>query len=162
MMIRPAKERDLDRILQIYADARTFMREHGNPDQWGENYPPEDMIREDIARGDSFVCGEDDEILAVFFYAEGNDPTYEYIENGAWLNDRPYAVIHRIAVAARGRGVAAFCFDYALSRCPNIKIDTHEQNLAMQRALERNGFTRCGTIYVGDGTPRIAYQKCKE
>ena len=161
-MIRPAKERDLDRILQIYADARAFMREQGNPDQWGETYPPKDLICEDVARGDSFVCVEGDEILAVFFYAEGKDPTYEHIENGAWLNDRPYAVIHRIAVAARGRGVAAFCFDYALSRCPNIKIDTHEQNLAMQRALERNGFARCGIIYVEDGAPRIAYQKCKE
>ena len=25
--------------------------------------------------------------------------------------------------------------------------------------LEKNGFTRCGIIYVADGTPRIAYQR---
>ena len=29
----------------------------------------------------------------------------------------------------------------------------------MRRAFERNGFERCGTIWVEDGTPRIAYQK---
>ncbi len=161
MTIRKAESRDLDRILQIYESARIFMRAHGNPDQWGEHYPPDEMIREDIERGDLFVCVENDEILAVFFYTEGDDPTYEYIENGAWLNDAPYGVIHRIAVAARGRGVAAFCFDFALSRCGNLKIDTHENNLPMQRTLEKNGFSRCGTIYVGDGTPRIAYQKQK-
>jgi len=162
MTIRKAEMGDLERILQIYEGARVFMREHGNPDQWGENYPPDGMICEDIERGALLVCVEVDELLAVFFYAEGNDPTYEYIENGAWLNNEPYAVIHRIAVAARGRGVAAFCFDYALSRCPNLKIDTHENNLPMQRTLEKNGFIRCGTIYVEDGSPRIAYQKQKK
>ena len=28
----------------------------------------------------------------------------------------------------------------------------------MQRLLEQNGFVRCGTIYIWDGSPRIAYQ----
>ena len=35
MTIRQAREAELGRILQIYADARAFMRENGNPDQWG-------------------------------------------------------------------------------------------------------------------------------
>lgn len=41
----------------------------------------------------------------------------------------------------------------------NLRGDTHERNLPMRRAFERNGFERCGTIWVEDGTPRIAYQK---
>ncbi len=159
MTIRQATEADLSRILQIYSDARQFMREHGNPDQWGDGYPPEAMIREDIARGDTYVCVEGDELLGVFFYAEGNDPTYAVIENGAWLNDAPYGVIHRIAVAVRGRGVAACCLQYGVSRCGNLKIDTHENNLPMQRTLEKNGFVRCGTIYLENGDARVAYQK---
>ena len=118
------------------------------------------MICEDVAKGDCYVCEEAGEILGVFYYAEGDDPTYGYIENGAWLNDEPYGVIHRIAVAVRGRGVVGACFAYGLSRCGNLKIDTHENNLPMQRALEKNGFSRCGTIYVGDGSARIAYQCC--
>ena len=161
MTIRKTRAVELDRVLQIYADARSFMKANGNPDQWGENYPPEELIREDIARGTSYVCVEGDDILGVFYYAEGNDPTYAYIEGGSWTNDEPYAVIHRIAVAVRGRGVAAACFDYALSRCRNLRIDTHACNLPMQHTLEKNGFCRCGTIYVEDGSPRIAYQKSK-
>lgn len=159
MTIRKAKTSELERILQIYDDARAFMRENGNPDQWGTHHPPREMVCEDVARGDSYVCVEGEEILGVFYYAEGDDPTYGYIEGGAWLNDEPYGVVHRIAVAARGRGVAAACFDHALSRCGNLKIDTHENNLPMQRTLEKNGFSRCGTIYLEDGRPRIAYQK---
>ena len=48
---------------------------------------------------------------------------------------------------------------WAFSRYPNLRGDTHERNLPMRRAFERNGFERCGTIWVEDGSPRIAYQK---
>ncbi len=29
----------------------------------------------------------------------------------------------------------------------------------MQRLIEKNGFIKCGTIYVKNGTARIAYQR---
>ena len=32
----------------------------------------------------------------------------------------------------------------------------------MQKQIEKNGFKKCGTIYVRDGSPRIAYQWVKE
>ncbi len=162
MTVRLAEARELARILQIYEDAREFMKENGNPDQWGENYPPEELIREDVATGHSYVCVEGEEILGVFYYAEGDDPTYAVIEDGAWLNDEPYGVIHRIAVAARGRGVAAACFDFGVAQCGNLKIDTHADNLPMQKSLEKNGFIRCGTVYLPDGSARIAYQKTED
>ena len=28
----------------------------------------------------------------------------------------------------------------------------------MQHLIERSGFTRCGIVYMEDGSPRIAYQ----
>ena len=44
-----------------------------------------------------------------------------------------------------------------------MRIDTHGGNLPMQRALEKAGFTPCGTIIlVGgseDGDPRLAFEK---
>ena len=159
MEIRPTTERELDTVLKIYADARRFMREQGNPDQWGDDYPPVSLLREDIDAQRLYLCVEGEEILGVFFFAVGEDPTYRVIENGSWLNDLPYGVIHRIAVARQGRGVAAFCFDYAFTRCKNLKIDTHKDNHPMQRALEKRGFVRCGIIYLENGDERIAYQK---
>ena len=161
MEIRKTRPEELSRVMEIYAAAREFMAQTGNPDQWGRVHPPEQMIREDIAAGKSYVCTEGEDILAVFYYDEGDDPTYARIDNGAWLNDAPYGVIHRIAVAVRGRGVVGKCFDFAFGKCGNVKIDTHENNLPMQKALEKNGFTRCGTIYIDNGDPRMAYQKAK-
>ena len=157
-MIEKATLSQLLQIMAIYERARTLMAETGNPDQWGTAYPPEEMIRQDILDGKCYVNLEGDTIRAVFYFAVEADPTYGYIE-GAWLNDAPYGVIHRIAVGENGKGAAAECFRFAYSKCPNLRIDTHEKNIPMQRCLAKNGFTRCGIIYLEDGDPRIAYQK---
>lgn len=159
MRIRTAKWEELPRIEEIYAAARDFMREQGNLDQWKTHHPAHELLVGDIEAGRLFVCEEDGEILGVFYFAIGEDPTYLVIEDGAWLSDKPYGVIHRIAVAARGRGVAAFCFDHCFAEWPNIRIDTHRDNLPMQRALEKSGFVRCGIIYLENGEERVAYQK---
>ena len=160
-MIQKANMTQLPRILEIYEKARDFMARSGNPDQWGRAYPPEEMIRQDILDGKSYVNLDGDRICAVFYFAVEADPTSGYIE-GAWCNDEPYGVIHRIAVDGSGKGVAAECFAFAAQHCDNIRIDTHEKNIPMQRCLAKNGFARCGIIYLEDGDPRIAYQKVRE
>ena len=157
-MIRKATLSQLPQIMQIYAQARIFMAQNGNPDQWGTAYPQEEMIRGDIASEKCYVNLDGQNIRAVFYFAVEEDPTYGYIE-GAWCNDRPYGVIHRIAVGENGKGAAAECFRFAYEQCPNLRIDTHEKNIPMQRCLDKNGFQRCGIIYLADGDPRIAYQK---
>lgn len=157
-MIEKATLSQLPRIMAIYEKARTFMAQTGNPDQWGTVYPPEEMIRQDILNEKCYVNLEGDTIRAVFYFAIEADPTYDYIE-GAWLNDAPYGVLHRIAVGESGKGVAAECFRFAYERCNNLRIDTHEKNIPMQRCLAKHGFTRCGTIYWENGDPGIAYQK---
>lgn len=161
MFIRAIKRSDIDAAAHIYDDAREFMRATGNPTQWSDGYPNRISLLEDMKNGVGYVCEEDGELLAVFMFSVGRDPTYDEIYDGCWLNDEPYAVIHRIAVskAGRGRGVAAFCFADCFSRFGNLRIDTHRDNAPMQRALDRAGFKRCGVIYLQNGEERIAYQK---
>ena len=38
-------------------------------------------------------------------------------------------------------------------------MDTHEDNISMQRLLEKNNFKYCGIIYLEDGNKRIAFEK---
>lgn len=157
-MIEKATLSQLPEIMEIYRQARTFMAQNGNPLQWGDSYPPEEMIRQDIADGKCYVNLRENAIGAVFYFAVEEDPTYGFID-GAWLNDAPYGVIHRIAVGENGKGLAAECFRFAMERCENLRIDTHEDNLPMQRCLAKHGFVRCGTIYWEHGDSGIAYQK---
>ncbi len=158
MEIRRSKPEDLPAILALYDRARDFMRASGNLTQWEGIDAPQTRAAADIAEGRSFLCCEDGGILAVFaFEPEADDPTYREITDGAWPDDGPYGVLHRIAVGVPGRDVAGFCLDWCAARCRQLRADTHEDNKAMQRALEKNGFRRCGVIHVADGSPRIAY-----
>lgn len=158
--IRTANSGDLDRVLDIYDKARIFMREQGNHKQWVGGYPQEDVLRQDMEKNSLYVVeSEEGQILAVYYAAIEEDPTYNEIEGGQWLNDEAYAVIHRIATAERRKGLAAEIFRHVLKKAGNLRIDTHEDNIPMRRLLEKEGFTRCGVIYLANGDPRIAYHK---
>lgn len=160
VLIRPAGLEDLPLVMEIYDYARAFMRANGNVTQWVNGYPSEELIRQEIQDGHSFVCTDGDgEIVGTFCFILGDDPTYQQIYDGAWLNDEPYGVIHRMGTNGRRKGIAEACLNWSFQQSVNIRVDTHRDNLVMQHILEKNGFKRCGIIYVRDGTERIAYQK---
>ena len=164
MKIRKTALDDIGRIMEIYAYARKFMAEHGNPNQWGPTrWPPEDLIRSDIKEGNSYVCENDaGKVIGTFYFICGRDiePTYRQITDGAWMDGSPYGVVHRIAADGSEKGIGAFCISWAFDRCGHMRIDTHGDNKVMQRLLTKLGFVHCGTIYVEeDDYPRLAFEK---
>jgi len=154
--IRRAMPADLDEIESIYAAARRFMAENGNPTQWTDGYPQRDMLEEDIRRKNLYVAEKNEKLSGVFLFVIGKDPTYAYIEDGTWISDAPYGTIHRIA--SRSSGLFPAALEFCRSKCSHIRVDTHADNKPMQHLAEKHGFLRCGIIYVEDGTPRIAYE----
>lgn len=159
MKIRKAELFDLPAVMEIYATARKFMCAHGNPNQWRNGYPAEELVRQDQEKGCLYLCEEKGEIAGVFMFSTEEDPTYQEIYQGKWLNEKPYGTMHRMASSGKEKGVASFCLDWCFEQCGNVRGDTHADNYVMQRVFEKNGFKKCGVIYVADKTPRIAYQK---
>ena len=159
MHIRKATLSDLPQIFDIYARARKFMAENGNGTQWGNIKPRKELVESDVANGISYVCEKDREILGVFAFIYGEDPTYKIIYDGKWLSDEPYATIHRIASSGSVKGTGEFCIRWALSQFPNVRIDTHENNSVMRHLMDKLGFTYCGIIHLEDGDERLAFQK---
>ena len=164
MRIRKATLADLERQMEIYTRARAFMATQGNPNQWGKNcWPPEALIKQDIESSMSYVCEDDaGQVVGTFFFLCGQDvePSYREITDGAWLDDSPYGVVHRIASDGSQRGIGEYCLAWAFSQCGHIRIDTHGDNTVMQNLLKKLGYIRCGTIYIPqDSDPRIAYEK---
>ena len=157
MDIRKTCEADIPAVMAIFDAARAFMRAHGNMTQWPEGSPSETQVREDIEHGCGYVCTEDGCVVATFAFIEGPDSTYAVIEDGAWHFDDPYSVIHRVASNGVVHGVAGACFEYCKQRAGHLRIDTHEDNIPMQGAITKNGFTRCGIIHIADGSPRVAF-----
>ncbi|MDO4620912.1 MAG: GNAT family N-acetyltransferase [Lachnospiraceae bacterium] len=162
MEIRKAVPADLERIMEIYAGARTFMAQHGNPDQWGPTgWPPENVIRDDIEQKKCYVCECDGRIAGVFYYNAGEriDPAYDQID-GQWIGSDDYGVVHRIASDGSVRGVGSFCINWAYEQCGHLRMDTHGDNIVMQNLLAKLGFQKCGIVYVAeDNHPRLAYEK---
>ena len=158
MQIRKTTIEDLPVVMTIYEQARAYMRETGNAEQWQGNHPPAKLIAQDIEAGTSYVCERDGEILTVFYFNVEEDPTYGKI-NGAWLSDEPYGVIHRIARSPSGKGCPAFCIGWCFVQRPNIRIDTHKDNEPMLALLDKLGFTCCGVIWLENGDERLAFQK---
>lgn len=158
--IRKAKWEDLPRIEEIYAQARSFMQSHGNPNQWGKANPPTLQLEQDIHNQLLYVLTDESGIHGVFYFYIGPDPTYEIIE-GAWHWDIPYGTIHRIAGDGSG-GILKAAVTYTQSLSQYIRIDTHQDNWVMQHALEKLCFQPCGIIYIADGSPRMAYDRYRE
>ena len=138
------------------------MKKSGNPDQWGDFYPPAETVQADLSEnGGGYVVTNGEHLLAAFYFEQNaDDPTYREIFDGAWLNSLPYGVVHRVGVGdmGRGKGIGKLCLEWAIKESGNIKIDTHKDNLPMQKLLTRLGFIPCGSIYLEDGSHRIAYQ----
>lgn len=158
MEIRHTTPEDIPFLEEVFATARDFMIATGNPTQWTDGYPKNELVLEDISYGDSFVCIEDGTIVGSFVLRPGNDPTYEKIYEGAWKNNKPYATIHRIASNGKVKGVFAKAIEYALQHYSTIRIDTHKDNVVMQHLVKKAGFEYCGIIYCWDGSERLAYQ----
>lgn len=169
-MIKPANEgitirkstvEDVPAIQRIFAFARKFMAETGNPSQWADGYPSEELLQDDVSSGDSYVVVKGNDVVATFVLRGGNDPTYDVVYEGAWQNDMPYATIHRIASNGQVKGILHLAMEYALWNYDSIRIDTHRDNRVMQSAIRKEGFVYCGIIRCWNGSERLAYQFTK-
>jgi len=164
--IRPAKPEEFDAVWGVLQSGRQFMEEQGLP-QWQTGCGPrESEIAARIEEGVAYVLVVDGTIAGfatLIPEPDGSPPPSE----GAWAPCAgPYVAIHRVAIGAqcRGQGLAGgFMRDMALIAGAlgyrDIRIDTHPNNVIMQKAIEKSGFIKCGVMEknVPQGT-RWAYQ----
>lgn len=161
--IKKAKLSDLDNLLSLYENARKMMKESNNPNQWKNTHPSKEFLISLINKEVLYIgINKENEIMFSFSFIIGIDETYINIEDGEWLNDLPYGTIHALASSFKMNNVFYYVLTFCLSLINNIKIDTHNDNVIMQKILNKYGFIKCGTIYIKeDHSPRIAYQLYK-
>lgn len=165
MKLFAAQLSHLPDIMKIIGEAQSFLKSMGI-DQWQDNYPDQSVIMNDIAANEGFIITHQTEIIAYAMISFRNEPSYETIYDGKWVNNEPYAVLHRMAVSEkfRNQGVAKLILNeleiMSLKKnLLNIRVDTHIENLPMRKLLTKNGYQYCGTIYLCNGNKRIAFQK---
>lgn len=165
--IRKTEMDDVPQVEKIFAVAREKMRAAGNPKQWDENYPSIELITKDIQLGRSYAVeyerGKDEgngyekekdkTVVGTFVMLTEPDPSYTKID-GAWLNDKPYATIHRLASLEGYHGVFSAVLDYVSAQYDDVRADTHLDNLPMRHLLQKNGFQYCGNILLAERVPQ--------
>ncbi len=167
MYLEKAAKEDLRSIMSMVHDAQAYLASK-QIDQWQNGYPEEGVILNDIANAESFlVRNKENQAIGTTMFTTNPESTYERID-GLWLTEKKasYGVIHRMAVAAvaRKHGVAKFIFkncEEALVKrgVASMRIDTHEENQAMQGLLKNLGYSYCGIIFLENGDKRLAYEK---
>lgn len=165
MKFRQAIQEDIGKIMPIIKDGQEFLKEQG-VNQWQDNYPDMERIRNDINNGYGYIVEDGPQILATVAISFDGESTYDEIFEGQWLSNGDYCVVHRLAIqkARRGSCLSSFIMDSIDALCKDkdiysIKIDTHRDNIPMQQYLKKNGFKYCGIIYLLDGDERLAFEK---
>ena len=165
MEFRKTVKTDINDVMNIIRQAQVYFKELGI-NQWQNDYPNVEIINNDIDNENSYVLLKDNNIVATAAISFEEEKTYDSIYEGQWISNKEYAVIHRIAVNNnyKGLGISSKIIRNVEQLCLkkgvySIKVDTHEENLSMQKMLKKNQFQYCGVIYLEDGSKRVAFEK---
>ena len=164
MIKRIAKENDIAEIMEIVENAKIYMKEN-KINQWSENYPNEDVFLADLKENRLYVAEIKGKVVGMAVLVFDGDEDYKNID-GQWLIDGKYGVIHRIAVNPdyKSQNVAKNLLDFFENKLKelnydSIRVDTHKDNKSMLRFIEKNGFQKCGIVYIRKTDERIAFEK---
>ena len=165
MQIRKAIPADADSIMHIFRQAQASLQRQG-VNQWQNGYPNPEIVDRDIASGNGLVCIMNSLVCAAFVLSFDYEDTYDSIYEGHWLSTGQSGVLHRMAIgdAYKGQGLGTAMISHAKQIClsreiHSIKVDTHRDNIPMQKLLGKNRFRYCGIIYLADGQERLAFEK---
>lgn len=168
-MIYLAKVEDLYLIMELIREAQQFLKDNNIP-QWQNNYPNQETIKEDLKNKTLYLYWMEGIVAGMINISLKKDPQYAIIYDGAWLSNKDYAVIHRLAIkrefANLGIAQKLLIFSEELAKRNNIysiKIDTHYLNKPMNSLLIKMGYYHCGTIELANHDQsdyhRLAYEK---
>ncbi|MGH4051542.1 MAG: GNAT family N-acetyltransferase [Clostridium sp.] len=165
MEFKKAVAADANSIMNIINQAQDYFRER-EINQWQDNYPNFETVMSDINNKNGYVLLEDNNLVGTVVVTFDGEKNYEFICDGNWISNDKYAVIHRIAVDInyKGRGLSTIiiknierlCLDRGIR---SIRVDTHKENISMQKMLSKNDFKYCGIIYLDDQSKRIVFEK---
>ena len=156
-LIRIANLEDIQIISDIAVIVRKSML-NGGLNQWLGDYPAYQDFHKDFLKDGLFVLEEDNQILGSLSILPEDDLAYLEVH---WESDKAL-VIHRILVNPlfQGKGKGKEMINYAIQKgqkegFTGIKIDTHPNNIKMQKMLKSLDFVYRGYL---SSINRLAYE----
>ena len=141
MHIRPATPADLKGALAVYKSARASMCKSGNPNQWGDSFPPRELVEQDISTGALRVCvDENDEVLGYIFCILIDHS----VDSARCPNKELYIDDLCVDEKCRHEGIGDALFKKALETakelgCHDLTLNVWEGNDSALRFYEKHG-----------------------
>ncbi len=150
MELMRAGQAEIDELIDLYHRVSDQMEQDGiHQWHWGI-YPREDLLRDDLEKGNLYYLREQGEIAAAVVLQTGQEAEYEKL---SWNCGVKPGIFHRLAVAPNHRreGLGALVMDDVLKLlrglgCDCVRCDTSEHNVAALALYERLGFRPCDTL----------------
>lgn len=165
LALRGSIESDMAQLTGMLEDAIALLAMN-NIDQWQNGTIFSEILLDAIMHDQAFVWEQRDSTgIAGFCVLDTYDELYENLAEGEWTVPGSYLAIHRVMVSQhlRGRKVTTQMFlDIKkmgiVNNVDSLRIDTHPDNIMMQKTLKRNGFVRTGLLYMPSGSSRYTYE----
>lgn len=154
-ILQKAELHNLQEIVTLFKEATMHMNESGIP-QWDEIYPDEEVLLEDIVKGELLLLKKDGHIVACAVVNEDQGDDYE---TGCWnFTEGKVAVLHRLCVhpKAQGNGVGKKTVQLVenLARSGGyqiLRLDAFSLNPSARHMYEVLGYTYAGEVTYRKG-----------
>ena len=151
MKIVQAQLTDLDNLMNLYKAAMLHLH-HNGIDQWDEEYPNRDIIREDLEAGCLYGIALGSNYIGAIVMNEEEDTDYSAIP---W-DDASGKVLylHRLVVHPdhQGQGIGRTLLQFAETTAArkgysSIRLDAYSANPIALNLYARYGYSRRGEVF---------------
>jgi GNAT superfamily N-acetyltransferase len=154
MNIRPARPDEVDVVLDVLADAASWLRKRG-VEQWPERFE-RDWVLPAIERSETWLAEHDGDIVGSLV-VQWEDPLFW----AEYPNDAGY--LHRLAVRLHGEAMGAQLLQWAEQHAADagktyLRLDCVASNESLRAYYERAGYERVADVTVGPYT-QARYEK---
>lgn len=164
LTLRLAHINELAWIMQEINACRPLMKQMGS-DQWQGNEPSYETLSHDVLSSQFYLLMDEGQPVGGTAVLS-HESAYDHLLSGAWINQDPYAVLHRFFIAPKvqRQGLGQAFLKEIEAMMPglgvrNIRLDTHMKNLPMRRLLARMEYVEVGVVDLPKAGHRLVYHK---
>lgn len=155
-MIRPALQKDIEKISASYNELLEYEEIHGTNSNWKKSlYPTLTTAEKAFNEKTLFVLEENNQICASMILNHQQALEYSNITWADNCNEEQVLVIHTLCVPPSksgngyGKKMVLFAIEHARKLgCRTIRIDTWKNNLPAQALYKKCGFMLMGQQHV--------------
>jgi len=146
---KKVSENELDKIFELYKTCRKDLENKGIF-QWDDNYPTQELLKENIKKGNLYKIEKDNELVGTFVLNTKVDEFWSEID---WQNNN-FLGLHLLAIKPKyqGKGLGKKVLDFSEQKAKDegyesLHLDVFSKNPAALNLYKNRGYKKVGKLY---------------